>query len=60
MIKDFVLNEMGGFDKMNAEIRTRIACALRNAKGVVLNSFESLEAALDSHDLAKVSIGVSV
>jgi len=59
MIRDFVLNEMGGFDKMNAEIRTRIACALRNAKGVVLNSFESLEAALGSTDPRKVSVKVS-
>jgi len=60
MIKDFVVREMGGFDKMNAEIRTRIACALRNAKGVVLNSFESLEAELDSTDPREVSIRVSL
>eukprot|EP00445_Apocalathium_hangoei_P093898 CAMPEP_0204247276 /NCGR_PEP_ID=MMETSP0361-20130328/98567_1 /ASSEMBLY_ACC=CAM_ASM_000343 /TAXON_ID=268821 /ORGANISM="Scrippsiella Hangoei, Strain SHTV-5" /LENGTH=372 /DNA_ID=CAMNT_0051220509 /DNA_START=71 /DNA_END=1189 /DNA_ORIENTATION=- len=45
-IKDFVVNKMGGFDKMNAAIRERISDALMESEQVVLTSFQTITSSL--------------
>eukprot|EP00445_Apocalathium_hangoei_P008491 CAMPEP_0203868056 /NCGR_PEP_ID=MMETSP0359-20131031/16884_1 /ASSEMBLY_ACC=CAM_ASM_000338 /TAXON_ID=268821 /ORGANISM="Scrippsiella Hangoei, Strain SHTV-5" /LENGTH=331 /DNA_ID=CAMNT_0050786407 /DNA_START=55 /DNA_END=1050 /DNA_ORIENTATION=- len=45
-IKDFVVNKMGGFAKMNAAIRARISDALMESEQVVLTSFQTITSSL--------------